>query len=272
MSDIGNLTPFMKNEIDKDYIKERVSKEIEKCIENKSDSLFLNMIYLTDFPSIPPVKYLDCTNMIIKNFPEHLPDTIEHLRLEICNLKMLPILPKKLKILSVHLNQFTQLPTLPNTLEKLYCGCNQLESLPPLPDTLEGLWCFNNKFKKLPKLPSNLKTLICFHNSLCQLPELPLTMETLKIYETSVLRQNKMIDNAYLYIPDHICDQFNIQKTPNYPKIIMSLKKIIIACKRIKKLRFCDQLQPQIDQYHYRPMGHGYHELTERNKGLFIDL
>ena len=53
---------------------------------------------------------------------------------------------------------------------------------------------------------------------------------------------------------------------------ILYLKKIFKSRKRLARLKFCDELQVEIDKFRYRPEGDGYLELREKNSGLWADL
>ena len=120
----------------------------------------------------------------------------------------------------------------------------------------------NLKLSELPKIPSHVTKLYCSYNQLKGLPELPSTLTLLYCF-----------DNPFLYIPSKITIRFpDLKPTPNYSSKMQLIKAIYKSHKRKQRLLFCQKLQDQIDEYRYRPGNAGYHELTEQNKGKFLDL
>lgn len=80
-----------------------------------------------------------------------LPNTIEKLDIELCNIGKLPKLPNKLKILRCVATDIVKLPDLPEGLKYLYLHNNdKLKQVPRLPTSLEkyyGQKPFDNLFK-----------------------------------------------------------------------------------------------------------------------------
>lgn len=151
------------------------------------------------------LRVLDCTNNHLETLP-NIPSLIE-LYCGYNKIKVLPELPKRLKILNCSNNQMDILPELPKSLKILNCSYNQLETLPALPN-LKELYAGNNRIERiqsafgsersdifptslkvcnvsdnrlyhLPTLPHSLQLLECSYNHLQRLPELPETLVVL---------------------------------------------------------------------------------------------
>lgn len=259
---------------DSEEFQTRINEKIEACIQTRSPILFLSCMSLNKMPKNIPshVTEIICNTNDFEILPEDLPQTLKRIEFNTNKLKQIKYLPPKLELLAVHLNELTEIPDcFPNTLQVLYCGSNKLKKLPPLPDSLLELFCFNNILTSLPnKLPPKLERLICFGNKLTRIPDLPTTLQHFDCYRHRGYSSDR--GNEYLYIPNEIAKRFGIGETPNYSSIFNNMKKIYCSHKRVRHLKFCDQLQVGIDGYIYRPMGMGYMELTLKNKNKFIDL
>lgn len=57
-----------------------------------------------------------------------------------------------------------------------------------------------------------------------------------------------------------------------YAVFTQRFKNIYQAKKRIKRIKFCQQLHDHYEEYEYRPGHKGYLELTIKNKNKFADL
>jgi hypothetical protein len=77
--------------------------------------------------------------------------------------------------------------------------------------------------------------------------------------------------NPYLHITKEFADKYHRQITINYSAVMQRFKSIMSAKKRLFRLKYCFQLEIQIDKYRYRFGGPGYLELRDKNKGLFAD-
>lgn len=200
------------------------------------------------------------------------------------DLSTLPDLPNHLQILYCNNNKLTTLPSLPSTLIELHCGTNSLISLPTLPAGLKVLDCYSNQITQLAELPSELQHLACFFNKLSKIPRLPETLKSFSCAWNNLTTLPNLPNslqtfschcNPYLHVSKNIAYMFQNQDVisiPNYPRRVKYLKKIYQSRMRVEKLRFCSQLQDNIDEFRYRPNGSGWKEVKERNKGRFADL
>ena len=104
-----------------------------------------------------------------------LPNWIESIHIETCDIRELPILSSSLTRLTVTRSSLETLPALPATLKELVLEhLPTLERLPALPLHLGKLICIHTSVHELPELPStDLYTLYCWHNRLESLPYIP---------------------------------------------------------------------------------------------------
>jgi hypothetical protein len=251
---------------------------------------------------------LTLTKKLLKKYENEIPDSVKNLQCPNLNLTILPILPTNLKILNISYNNLTKLPPIPPGLKQLYCNHNKLTELPDLPDTLEELHCCNNQIQYLPKLPKNLMTLWCRENQIKRLPTLPDKLDNLVFANNKIiiipllpdsLKMMNCDDNPIIRFPDkvpallqalHYYPDLDYTYIPrvwgdhiwrwhgerhlgiDYQPIMQIIKGIYGSKMRLKRMRFCEELQLGIDEMRYRPGRDGYQELTLANRGRFIDL
>lgn len=219
-----------------------IEKKIQYCLSTDK-VLDISCMGLVELPSLPEgIEVLMCYKNALIQLPNNLPSSII--------------------IIDCSYNKLTSLPTLPPKLEKLSCNNNYLSSLPILPKTLEKLDGYSNNLTRLPELPVNISEIdVCF-NKLTSLPKLP---DSLTAFCCE--------PGKYTYIPQDIVKRFeNLEVTLNFPFYMNCFKKIYSSRKRIKRIKLCNELHDQIDEFRYRPSGAGYVELKVKNKSKFADL
>lgn len=104
-----------------------------------------------------------------------LPNWIESLSIETCDIRELPALSSSLTRLMITRSTVETLPALPAKLSELILEhLPNLERLPALPLNLGKLICIHTSVSKLPELPDkNLYMLYCWDNRLELLPYIP---------------------------------------------------------------------------------------------------
>lgn len=158
------------------------AKEMRYCLNNKSEGLHLNGLFLTSLPSyLPPdIIKLSIVDVPLNRLPA-LPEGLRELKMENNQLISLPALPKGLQKLKVEDNRLACLPALPKGLQELKVESNNLLRLPALPAGLKKLSCSNNCLTSLPVLPAGLESLEAGNNLLNNLPALPGKLKTLSV-------------------------------------------------------------------------------------------
>jgi len=101
-------------------------------------------------------------------------------------LPTLPILPKRLRSLTINSRMLQTITHLPDTLTQLIVANNLITALPALPNTLNLLNVQSNNLSILPNLPNGLDSIILNNNMIPSLPNVP---SQLKVLE---MRQNPM--------------------------------------------------------------------------------
>ena len=104
-----------------------------------------------------------------------LPNWIESLSIENCDIRELPVLSSSLTRLMITRSTVETLPALPAKLSELVLEhLPNLERLPALPLNLGKLICIHTSVSELPELPEkNLYALYCWENRLESLPYIP---------------------------------------------------------------------------------------------------
>jgi hypothetical protein len=245
---------------------DRAIQKVIECYETKSDELNLHNLGLTELPELPPhIKKLTCPLNKLNYLPT-LPHQLEHINCVANPIMELPEIPPS--IVSIHAVgcDLVRLPYLLSCtkLKNLHLAGNKLlDELPDLPNSLQFLGITSCGFIKINKLPPNLTTLdIGMSRYLIKLPD--------------VLPPNVLIrsyDNPFLYVPVEMrCYFTSYEAVIDHAPIMNTLKKIISAKKRFRKLKLSGQIIDQAEEMLYRPGQAGYMELIEKNKGKFIDL
>ena len=92
---------------------------------------------------------------IIKN----LPNNLNSLECDRCNLTELPKFPKSVTEIFCPDNNLTELPDLRylSNLKILTCFCNNIKEITNLPDSLEYLDCSSNELESFPQITENMK-------------------------------------------------------------------------------------------------------------------
>jgi hypothetical protein len=114
--------------------------------------------------------------------PAVLPQNLQILVADCCELEVLPVLPSCLTTLSVDGNHLEKLPELPSTIQTIIASNNQLLQVSQTPELsklrgLSVLYIHNNVLRRLPELPPTLLELNCSENNLKRLPVLPASLQ-----------------------------------------------------------------------------------------------
>lgn len=137
---------------------------------------------------------VDCNiisyNSIDENINNILPNNLEKLIFEHCNIDQFPLFPESINELFFYNCNITNFNILPNNLLKLgLYNCN-FNKLPKFVESLEEINIISCKIDKLNKLPKNLKKLKITHSNLSYLPKLPNNLELLLYQEFKEININ----------------------------------------------------------------------------------
>lgn len=98
------------------------------------------------FPEDSQLKTLRIMECEIREFPDKLPDTLEHLILRYTDIDVIKHLPSNLMSVDVSFTGVRSLPALPRNLVSLWMEGTQMTEVPDVPDSLVVLYTMHNDF------------------------------------------------------------------------------------------------------------------------------
>ncbi len=184
---------------------------------NGLETLGLSNLNLTSLPPIPnSVTYLSAMNNFftsLTSFPpnleklylntcqdlevlENLPNTLQQLYANGCNLSSIDYLPNSITTLHLHDNNLNSIPNIPNSATTIRLENNNLTAIPALPTPLYQLTLANNSLYCVPFLPSTISTISLSGNNLTCLPNiLPAMSGTFQGYP--LCEDNDPVNNPF---------------------------------------------------------------------------
>lgn len=113
---------------------------------------------MTHLPALPnELAELSIYDGLTIALPVPLPDSLQYLYVDLCELETLPVLPDSLVLLSCSGNFLTELPPLPVNLNYLFCHDNQIHCFAPFPETIQTIEADNNPVFCMPNYTASMQ-------------------------------------------------------------------------------------------------------------------
>jgi len=146
-------------------------------VGNLPSSLIDFYIYENQINSLPTLpaslKTLSCGNNPMTSPLPVLPDSLETLSANQCNLSVVPLLGSNLNTIHLKHNQLTTIDSFPLSATIIDISENLLTTLPNIPENVRRLYVSNNLLTSIPYIPDSIDTFHFDHNQITTIDSIP---------------------------------------------------------------------------------------------------